>query len=135
MVEEAKRVGHQSREEAERMGRKYQFQAEKMGQQFHRAAQTGFTAALSSWSELNQGWTEMAAEINEYSKNVFNDATRVMEQLVGAKTLEDVVSIQSRYAKQAYDNHVAEVSKLGKIWADLVQNAYRPVEQARRDVV
>jgi hypothetical protein len=31
MVEEAKRVGHQSREE--RMGRKYQFQAEKMGQQ------------------------------------------------------------------------------------------------------
>ena len=85
--------------------------------------------------ELNRGWTAIAAEVSEYSKNVFNDATRTMEQLVGAKTMEEVVDIQSRNAKQAYETHVSEVSKLGRICAGLVENAYRPVEQATRGSV
>jgi hypothetical protein len=53
---------------------------------------------------------------------------------VSAKPLDDVFEIQSRFAKEAYDNHVAEVSKLGKMCAGLAENAYRPVERATREV-
>jgi hypothetical protein len=125
MVEEAKRVSQQYQDEAKKMGQEYQYQAERVGQQFQKAAETGVGALLRSWGELNRGWTAMAAEVNEYSKAVFNDATRTMEQLVSAKTFEDVVEIQSTYAKKAYDNHIAEVSKLGKMCSTLVENAHK----------
>jgi hypothetical protein len=55
-----------------------------------------------------------------------------LERLVGARTIDDVVQIQSEYAKKAYDEHVAEVSKLGQMCVDVVQNAYKPAEEAVR---
>jgi hypothetical protein len=45
-----------------------------------------------------------------------------------------VIEIQSQYAKRAYDNYVAELSKLGEIYAGLTRNAYKPVEQAAAKV-
>ena len=52
---------------------------------------------------------------DRYSKKAFEDATRAFEQLVGAKSFESVIEIQSQYAKKAYDTWVVEASKLGEI--------------------
>jgi hypothetical protein len=41
-----------------------------------------------------------------------------------------VIEIQSQYAKKAYDTYIAELSKLGEMYAGLTRNAYKPVEQA-----
>jgi hypothetical protein len=55
------------------------------------------------------------------------------KQLVGAKSIEQVIEIQSQYAKRTYDNFVAEASRLGEWYVSVVQNAARqfekPVEQ------
>jgi hypothetical protein len=127
-------MSEQSRmaDETKRVAQEYQHQAERAEQQFQHAAQTGFETALRSWGELNKGWTALAAEWTEYSKNAFNEGTHALERLVGARTIDDVVQIQSEYAKKAYDEHVAEVSKLGQMRVDVVQNAYKPAEEAVR---
>ena len=49
-----------------------------------------------------------------YSKKAFDDAIRTWEQLIGVKSVEQAVQIQSDYAKKAYENHMAELSKLGE---------------------
>jgi hypothetical protein len=36
----------------------------------------------------------------QYSKAVFDDATRTWEQLIGVRSLEQAVQIQSDYAKR-----------------------------------
>jgi hypothetical protein len=41
-----------------------------------------------------------------------------------------VIEIQSQYAKRTYDNFVAEVSKFGEWYADVVQDASKPAAQA-----
>ena len=41
-----------------------------------------------------------------------------------------VFEIQSQYARMAYEGYVAELSKLGEMYAGLTRNAYKPVEQA-----
>ena len=71
-----------------------------------------------------------AAEVTDYSKKAFEDGTRAFEQLLGAKSFEQVIEIQSQYARMAYEAHVAELSKLGEMYAGLTRNAYKPVEQA-----
>ena len=55
---------------------------------------------------------------------------RAFEQLVGAKSFENAVEIQSQYAKKAYDTWVAEASKLGEMYAAVARDAYKPVEKA-----
>jgi hypothetical protein len=72
----------------------------------------------------------IAAEVTDYSKKAFEDGTRAFEQLLGAKSFEQVIEIQSQYAKKAYDTYTAELSKLGEMYAGLTRNAYKPVEQA-----
>jgi len=50
--------------------------------------------------------------------------------LVGAKSLEHAIEIQSQFAKKAYDNWMAEASKIGELYAAAARDAYKPVEQA-----
>ena len=76
------------------------------------------------------GGQAIAAEVTDYSKKAFEDSTRAFEQLIGAKSIEQAIEIQSQYAKKAYDTYVAEMSKLGEMYVGLAKDAYKPVEAA-----
>jgi phasin family protein len=92
--------------------------------------QKGFEAAVESYGRFNRGFQALAARTTENAKKAFEDTTRTWEQLIGAKSIEQVIEIQSRYVKRMYDNSVAEASKLGEWYVGLVQDASKPVEQA-----
>jgi hypothetical protein len=89
-----------------------------------------YEAVLRSYGEMNKGFQAIAASVTDYSKKSFEDATRAFEQLVGAKSIESVIEIQSQYAKKAYDIWVAEASKLGEMYAAVARDALKPVEKA-----
>ena len=78
----------------------------------------------------NKGFQAIGARVTDYSKRAFEDATRAFEQLVGAKSFERAVEIQSQYAKKAHDAWVAEASKLGEMYAAVARDVYKPVEKA-----
>ena len=99
-------------------------------EEFQKVGKDGFDAAVKSFGEMNKGFQAIAAEVTDYSKKAFEDSTRAFEQLIGAKSVEQAVEIQSQYAKKAYDGYVAEVSKLGEMYAGLARDAYKPVEVA-----
>jgi phasin family protein len=99
-------------------------------EEFQKVGKDGFDAAVRSFGEMNKGFQAIAAEVTDYSKKAFEDSTRAFEQLIGAKSVEQAVEIQSQYAKKAYDGYVAEMSKLGEMYAGLARDAYKPVETA-----
>ena len=102
---------------------------QKVGEEFQRVGKDGFDAAVRSFGEVNKGLQAITAEVTDYSKKAFEDGTR-FEQLLGAQSFEQVIEIQSQYAKRAYETYIAELSKLGEMYAGLTRNAYKPVEQA-----
>ena len=112
------------------MGEKAQDRAQRVSDQLQRAAEGGWEAAGRSITEVNRGFQALAAEMTEYSKKTFEDAIRTWEQLIGVKSLEQAIEIQSQYAKRVYDNHMAEMTKLGEMYARMVRGAAQPVEQA-----
>jgi hypothetical protein len=89
-----------------------------------------YDAMVRSYGELNKGLQAIASRWTEFSKQAFEDATRTFEKLVGVKTFEQAVEIQSAYAKRAYDSWVAEATKIGEMYADVAREAYKPVEKA-----
>ncbi|HSH62913.1 phasin family protein [Methyloceanibacter sp.] len=99
-------------------------------EEFQKVGKDGFDATVRSFGEVNKGFQAIAAEITDYSKKAFEDGTRAFEQLIGAKTIEQAIEIQSQYAKKAYDNYITEVSKLGEMYVGLAKDAYKPVEVA-----
>ena len=119
-------------EEVDRMGGEMQARAQKFGREYEKAAETGFEAASRSFGEANRGFQALAAEMMNYSKAIFDDAVRTWEQLIGVKSLEQAIQIQSDYAKRVYDNHMAEFSKLGEMCMSMVRDASKPVEQASK---
>ena len=103
---------------------------QKFGEEFQRMGKDGFDASVQSLGEVNKGFQAIAATVADYSKRAFEDGTRALEQLIGAKSFEQAFEIQSQYAKKAFDAYLAQSTKLGEMYVDLARNAYRPVEHA-----
>ena len=64
------------------------------------------------------------------SRKAFDDGIHAWEQLLGVKSIDQAMHIQSQYAKRAYDNYMAEISKLGEMCMAMTRSAYAPVERA-----
>ena len=101
----------------------------KVGEEFQKVGKDGFDAAVRSFGEVNKGFQAIAAKVTDYSKKAFEDGTRAFEQLLGAKSVEQAIEIQSQFAKKAYDTYIAEMSKLGEMYVAIARDAYKPVEQ------
>ena len=107
---------------------------QRYSEEFQQAGKVGFDAAVRSFGEVNKGLQAIAAEVTDYSKKSFEDSTRAFQQLLGAKSFEHVMEIQSQYARMAYEAYVAELTKLGNMYAGLTRTAFKPVEQAAAKV-
>src|SRR4030095_4795344 len=105
----------------------------RVGFKRHFAAANGPLEATSrSFSEANKGVKALATEMTEYSRAAFDDAIRTWEQLIGVMSLEQAMQIQSDYAKRTFENHMAELSKLGQMYAGMVSDSSKPVQDTAR---
>ena len=85
-------------------------------------------AAMKSFGAFSKSVQAIAVEVADYSKKSFEDGTKVMEKLLGAKSLDKAIEIQTDYAKQAYEGFVAGATRIGELCADLTKESYKPFE-------
>jgi len=104
-------------------------QLENIGEEYQRLRKTGFNAIVRSYGEAGKGFQALAGEITDYSKRTFDDYLCTWEQMLGAKTVEQAAQIQSQYATRTYENHMAEMTKLGDMFTQMARSAYAPVER------
>jgi phasin family protein len=82
-------------------------------------------ASLGAWTKNAQA---IASEVADYSKKSFEDSAAALEKLMGAKSLEKAMEVQSEYLKSSYEGFVAQSTKLGELYVDLAKGAYKPFE-------
>ena len=99
-------------------------------EEFQKLGKDNFDASVKSFGEVNKGFQAIAAELTDYTKKAFEEGTATFEKLIGAKSLEQAIEIQTSYAKKAYDDYVGEMSKLSEMYVDLAKGVYKPVEDA-----
>jgi hypothetical protein len=85
-------------------------------------------ATMKSFGAFSKTSQAIAAEFVDYSKKSFEDGTKVMEKLLGAKSLDKAIEIQTDYAKTAYEGFVAQATKIGELYADFAKEVYKPFE-------
>jgi len=85
-------------------------------------------ATMKSFGAMSKATQTIAAELADYSKKSFEDGTKVVEKLFGAKSLDKAIEIQADYAKTAYEGLVAQATKIGELYVDLAKESYKPFE-------
>jgi hypothetical protein len=85
-------------------------------------------ATMKSFGAVTKATQAIAAELTDYSKKSFEDSSKVLEKLFGAKSLDKAIEIQADFAKTAYEGFVAEATKIGELYADLAKETYKPFE-------
>jgi phasin family protein len=86
--------------------------------------------AMSSFGAVSKSAQALAVEVADYSKKSLEGSAAAWERLLGAKTIETAMAVQSDYVKTAYQDFVAEATKIGGLYADLAKEAYKPFEGA-----
>ena len=92
-------------------------------------------ATMKSFGAFSKTLQAITVEIADFSKKLFEQNTAATERLIGAKSLEKAVEVQSDYVKSSYESFVAEATKLGELYADLAREVYKPFESQFGKVV
>jgi hypothetical protein len=96
--------------------------------EFQKVGKEHMDSTLKAWGQVSKGVQAIAAETADYSKKSFEEGSAALEQLLGARSFEKAVEIQTAYAKTAYEGFVAQATKLGELYADLAKESYKPFE-------
>jgi phasin family protein len=91
-----------------------------------------FEAMSTAAAAVTKGWQGIAAEATEYSKKSFENSRVFAEKLIGVKKIDEAMQLQSDFAKTAYEDFVAEATKLGEMYSALTKEAFKPVETAAK---
>jgi hypothetical protein len=85
-------------------------------------------ATMKTLGAVSKSVQAIAIEIADYSKKAFEDGAAAAEKLLGAKSIEKAVEVQSDYVKTAYEGFMAQTAKLGQLYSDLARETYKPLE-------
>jgi phasin family protein len=96
-------------------------------QNFSKQQVEAFTALATTFSK---GMQEIAAETADYSKHQLSAGSEVVEKLLGAKSVETAIQIQTDYAKSAYEGFVARTTKINEILTKVASEAIKPAQHA-----
>jgi len=96
-------------------------------QKFSKDQREAFTAASTT---LSKGLQDIAAESGDNSKKAFAAGTAMYEKLLGARSVETAIQIQTEFAKQAYEGFVAQATKVSELYTRVASDAMKPVTTA-----
>ena len=87
-----------------------------------------FEAATASVAAVSRGFQQLATETSDYSKKSLEEGSAVIGRLVGVKSLDSLVQVQTDYAKSSYAGLVAQATKVSEILSSVSKDAYKPFE-------
>ncbi len=83
------------------------------------------TETAISATEANVTWAvAIVAEAIEYWRQSFDDSYAFLERLTRAQELDDVIEIQSEFARGAYSNFITRPSKVVELCSNMTREAF-----------
>lgn len=88
----------------------------------------GVEATLKSFTAASKGAQAIAVETTDYARKSFEQSAAAIEKLLGTRSLESAIEVQTEFAKTAYEGFVAQATKLSALYTDVAKEAYKPIE-------
>jgi hypothetical protein len=113
-----------------RPGRRQQARrtAMKKIDELQKLGKDGVEVGVQALTLAGKGAQAIASEYADYARKSFEQGSAAFEQLIGARSLERAIEVQSDYAKSAYEGFVAQATKLAALYVDVAKETYKPIE-------
>ena len=86
-------------------------------------------AVVASVTAATKGAEALGAQAMAYSKSAFETQTAAAKSLSGAKSVQEVVELQTAFAKGAMESYMAEMGRMSEIVAASVKDSMKPLNE------
>jgi hypothetical protein len=93
--------------------------------------QDSFDATVKALDVASTGTKVIVAETADYAKTSFEQSAATFQKLLGVKSLDQAIEIQTNYVKSAYEGFVAQSTKTGELYKKLAQDSLAPFNALR----
>lgn len=86
-------------------------------------------ALVASVTAATKGAESLGAQAMAYTKKSFEDQVVAAKSLASAKSVQEVVELQTAYAKTALEGYMAEVGKMSETVSASVKDSMKPLNE------
>lgn len=86
-------------------------------------------AVIASVTAATKGAEALGAQAMAYSKKAVEDQVAAAKSLAGAKSIQDVIELQTNFAKTAMEAYMAEMGKMSETVAASVKDSMKPINE------
>jgi phasin family protein len=88
-----------------------------------------FEAVVAAMAAATKGAETLGAHAVAYSKKAMEDNVAAARGIAGAKSVQDVIELQTTFARSAFETYVAEVNKMAETVAASVKESAFPINE------
>jgi phasin family protein len=95
-------------------------------------------ALIKSATVAGKGAETLHGEIYAYTKQSVEESIAAGKAILGAKSVHEAIELQTGFAKSAFENYVAELTKFNQLFTAAAKDSFAPLQaraQAWVDVV
>ncbi|HEX3408328.1 MAG TPA: TIGR01841 family phasin [Caulobacteraceae bacterium] len=86
-------------------------------------------AVVASVTAATKGAEALGAQAMAYSKKALEDQVAAAKSLTTAKSVQEVVELQTAYAKSAFEAYIAQVTKASETVSASVKESFQPINE------
>jgi phasin family protein len=86
-------------------------------------------AFVASASTAGKGAEKINARMASYAKQALEDGVEVAKKAATVKSVQELIELQSDYAKASLDTYMGEVNKLADLYATSMKDAMKPLNE------
>jgi phasin family protein len=93
------------------------------------ASKRNLEAVVESVTAATKGAETLGANTLAYTKKSWEEATTAAQALTSAKSIQEVVEVQTAWAKGAIEAYLAEVTRATDIVSASVKDSFKPINE------
>ena len=91
------------------------------------ASKSNVEAVVESLTAATKGAETVGAQALAYSKKNWDEAVTAAKTLSGAKSVQEVIELQSKYAKSSMEAYVAEMNLMSQTMSASFKDTFKPI--------
>jgi phasin family protein len=92
------------------------------------SAEAASTGAIAAGDNFPMSIQTVANAYVDYTKKSFQETGSFVEKLMGVRSVDQAIEVQTEFARQAYENFVAESQKICELYSQFAKQIFRPWE-------
>jgi len=110
-------------------------QAVKQYNEFTMFAKDNVDAVIAASNAYAKGLEVLTSELMNFSKNSLEESVAATKALFGAKTLQEMIELQTSITSTAFDKVISQTTRVGEVATKVAQEAFEPLNSRMNHAV